>query len=158
MSLVFHITHDLTSYLFYFLKDQVRLKEAENMCSSPLPRPGRGCGISVQEASKPSSSTCSPEHTTLPYPALTHTAEHIPEYKCLLASYYWSAQISTPRVLGKGAKWPEGPVPTCLLQQLGSIRYLRTCRVWIEQAKFQEGHPWENIYFQMGSGGLGITT
>lgn len=106
MSFVFHITHDLTSFLFYFLKDQVRLKEAENMCSSPLPRPGRGCGISVQEASKSSSSTCSPEHTTLPYTALTHTAEHILGCKCLLASFYPSS-----RVLWKGAKWPQGTVP-----------------------------------------------
>lgn len=62
MPLVCHVTHDLTSYLLYFLKDQVRPKEAENMCSSPSPRPGRSCAIrvvhnclegSLQEASRP---------------------------------------------------------------------------------------------------------
>lgn len=47
MPLVCHVTHDLTSYLFYFLKDQVRPKEAENMCSSPSPRPGRSHAIRV---------------------------------------------------------------------------------------------------------------
>lgn len=41
------------------------------MCASPLPRPGRSYVVSVQEAS--SSNTCSPEHTTLPQTALTHT-------------------------------------------------------------------------------------
>lgn len=62
MPLVCHVTHDLTSCLFYFLKDQVRPKEAENTRSSPSPKPGRSRALrvvhnclegSLQEASRP---------------------------------------------------------------------------------------------------------